>query len=228
MKQNSKEKKKELSFDITIQSESQSETQSSQAKSNRLQVSSKVLRKKNIEIDETSKSLFLFASNNRFRIFLKAVVQNKYFDDFIYHMIALNSLLLALDTPELTDGYQTKTIQLMLTIISIIFIIEATLKIIVMGFFWGKGTFLKDSWNILDFIIVLASILNWLLEYFVQTDIKFVRAFRALRGLRPLRVVSMNEGIKTIVNSLIQSIPSLLNVLLIILLFLVVFGILGV
>jgi hypothetical protein len=48
-----------------------------------------------------------------------------------------------------------------------------------------------------------------------------------LRALRPLRVVSRNEGIKTVVNSLIQSIPALLNVLLIVLLFLVVSGILG-
>ena len=52
--------------------------------------------------------------------------------------------------------------------------------------------------------------------------------FRCLRALRPLRVVSKNEGIKTVVNSLIRSIPGLLNVMLIICLFLVVFGILGV
>jgi len=143
-------------------------------------------------------------------------------------MIALNSLLLALVTPELKDYYEKETLQLLLSIITIIFILEASIKIIVMGFYLSKNAYLKDSWNKLDFIIVCASIINWLLEYFVQKDIKFVRAFRALRGLRPLRVVSMNEGIKTIVNSLIQSIPSLLNVLLIILLFLVVFGILGV
>jgi len=143
-------------------------------------------------------------------------------------MIALNSLLLALVTPELKDYYEKETLQLLLSIITIIFILEASIKIIVMGFYLSKNAYLKDSWNKLDFIIVCASIINWLLEYFVQKDIKFVRAFRALRGLIPLRVVSMNEGIKTIVNSLIQSIPSLLNVLLIILLFLVVFGILGV
>jgi hypothetical protein len=40
--------------------------------------------------------------------------------------------------------------------------------------------------------------------------------------------VSKNEGIKTVVNSLILSIPALLNVLLIVLLFLMVFGILGI
>lgn len=59
-------------------------------------------------------------------------------------------------------------------------------------------------------------------------DLQFVKGFRALRALRPLRVVSKNEGIKTVVNSLLKSIPSLMNVMLIIFLFLLVFGILGV
>ena len=80
----------------------------------------------------------------------------------------------------------------------------------------------------LDFIIVFFSIVNWIIEALSSADISFVKGFRALRALRPLRVVSKNEGIKTVVNSLLKSIPSLLNVLLIIILFLLVFGILGV
>ena len=118
----------------------------------------------------------------------------------------------------------------MLTIISIIFIIEATLKIIVMGFYWGQRTYLKDAWNILDFTLVILTILTWVIERLVneQNDVGFVNGFRALRSLRPLRVVSKNEGIKTVVNSLLKAIPALCNVLLVILLFLLVFGILGV
>lgn len=102
------------------------------------------------------------------------------------------------------------------------------IKVIVMGFVIGPKTYLRDSWNILDFVIVMFSVLTWILESLYSFDISFVRGFRALRALRPLRVVSKNEGIKTVVNSLLQSIPSLMNVLLIILLFLLVFAILGV
>jgi hypothetical protein len=97
-----------------------------------------------------------------------------------------------------------------------------------MGFFIGPKTYLKDSWNILDFIIVIFTILTWILDAFDSINIKFIRGFRALRALRPLRVVSKNEGIKTVVNSLLKSIPALMNVLLIIVLFIFVFGILGV
>lgn len=143
-------------------------------------------------------------------------------------MIAFNSLLLMLDEPILYDEYQKKTLITMLNIISIIFVLEFVMKSVVLGFCIGENTYLKDSWNVLDFIIVFFSIVNWIIEALSSADISFVKGFRALRALRPLRVVSKNEGIKTVVNSLLKSIPSLLNVLLIIILFLLVFGILGV
>jgi hypothetical protein len=87
---------------------------------------------------------------------------------------------------------------------------------------------LKDPWNVLDFVIVFFSVITWLLEAYATGDVSFLRGFRALRALRPLRVVSKNEGIKTVVNALIESIPALINVLLIVILFLLVFGILGI
>lgn len=182
--------------------------------------------------DEDNKglALFCFAHDNCLRLTLREFVSNSYFAGFIYHMIALNSLLLALDQPQLEDPYQRKTISQILLIISLIFVAEFVMKIIVSGFYWGnERTYLKDAWNILDFIIVMFSFLTWILEAFAgDTNISFIRGFRALRALRPLRVVSKNEGIKTVVNSLILSIPALMNVLLIVLLFLMVFGILGI
>ena len=173
--------------------------------------------------------MFIFGHDNGFRLFLKKVVENPYFEGFIYHMIALNSLLLALDTPSLRDEYQKQTLKTLLFAISIIFIVEMAMKVIVMGFYFVDKAYLKDSFNVLDFTIVFFSILTMIMESFEgDLDISFIRGFRALRALRPLRVVSKNEGIKTVVNSLLLSIPSLLNVLLIIILFLLVFGILGV
>lgn len=116
----------------------------------------------------------------------------------------------------------------MQNVISVIFIIEAVAKIIVLGFVIGKTSYLRDSWNILDGVIVTFSILNWVLDGVSGISVSFLRGFRALRALRPLRMVSKNEGMKVVVNSLLTSIPNLLNVILISLLFFLVFGILGV
>ena len=130
--------------------------------------------------------------------------------------------------PMLDDEYQEKTINFLLETISIIFVAEFVIKVVVMGFYWGEKTYLKDPWNILDFIIVFFSIVTWVLQAYATSDVTFLRGFRALRALRPLRVVSKNEGIKTVVNALLESIPALINVLLIVMLFLLVFGILGI
>lgn len=140
----------------------------------------------------------------------------------------MNSVLLLINYPLITDDYFNNTIDMIVNIISAFFIAEATLKIIALGFVFGEGAYLKDSWNILDFIIVLSSVLNWLLDRYSQVSLSFLRGFRALRALRPLRMISKDEGMKTVVNSLLRAIPSLFNVALINMLFLVVFGILGV
>lgn len=193
--------------------------------------SSKQSKRKVIEIDEDSRALFIFGHDNWLRQNLKIFLENPYFESFIYHVIAFNSLLLALDDPtlEMEDIYQKTTIDFLLNIVSAIFVAEFLIKIIVYGFCIGPKTYLKDPFNQLDFIIVVFGIINWILEAVTQdASLSFVKGFRALRALRPLRVVSKNEGIKTVVNSLLLSLPSLMNVMLIVFLFLLVFGILGV
>ena len=158
---------------------------------------------------------------------MKEIVENAYFDDFIYHIIGLNSFLLILDAPILTDEYQNKSLNLLQNIISGIFIGEFIIKIIVMGFVIGKKSYLKDEWNRLDFIIVLFSIITWILSSVKNIDLSFAKGFRALRALRPLRLVSRYEGIKTVVNAILFALPSLFNVMVIILVVLLIFSILG-
>jgi hypothetical protein len=55
---------------------------------------------------------------------------------------------------------------------------------------------LKDEWNILDFIIVLFSILTWILDSISDINVGFIKAIRALRALKPLRALGRNEGTK--------------------------------
>ena len=111
---------------------------------------------------------------------------------------------------------------------SAIFIVECLLKVFVMGFIGSKHAYLRDNYNILDFFIVVTSIMGW---YFAAAEtgisIEYVKAFRALRALRPLKLVSKNEGMKLLVNALLGSIPNLFNVMLVAALFYIVFGIIG-
>lgn len=76
-------------------------------------------------------SLFILAYDNPIRAVLRDMVDHPYFASFIYHMIAVNSLLLALDEPSLEDPYQKKSMNFILETISIIFTLELVIKVIV-------------------------------------------------------------------------------------------------
>lgn len=67
-----------------------------------------------------------------------------------------------------------------------VFCLEATLKIITLGFIMnGKNSYLLDSWNILDFIIVVFSLLGLV----ISADLSVVKVLRVARILRPLRLI---------------------------------------
>ena len=135
---------------------------------------------------------------------------------------------MAIKEPGLDDEYALSTLNLFDNLTSALFICECLIKIIVMGFIRGKHAYLKDNYNKLDFLIVLLSVISWVLEQSdTGIDISYLKAFRALRALRPLKLVSKNEGMKLIVNSILASIPNLINVFLISILFFFVFGVLG-
>ena len=108
-------------------------------------------------------------------------------------------------------------------VITAIFCMEAVLKIVVSGFIInGQDSYLRVSWNIMDFIIVIFSIISILLS---DLNIQFIKVIRMLRVLRPLRMISRNEGLKLAVLSLINAVPSIINALVISLLFYILFGI---
>ena len=43
----------------------------------------------------------------------------------------------------------------------IVYIVECLLKIIGMGFFFGRGSYLSVNWNKLDFLIVITSVISY-------------------------------------------------------------------
>jgi hypothetical protein len=46
----------------------------------------------------------------------------------------------------------------------VLYSIEMTLKILALGFIYGDHAYIKDSWNILDFIIVLSAYVTIIVE----------------------------------------------------------------
>jgi voltage-dependent calcium channel T type alpha-1G len=102
------------------------------------------------------------------------------------------------------------------------------LKIIAEGFYVGKNAYLKNGWNIIDFLLVIISIIDVVISLRAKSSHKILRLLRILRTLRPLRVINRNHGLKLVVTTLLKSIRPIGNIILISCTFFFIFGILGI
>lgn len=114
----------------------------------------------------TGKSFYILSKDSNFRRQLALFLDNSYFESIIYNLIALNAVILMIDDPIVKNEYTNQTLKLIGNFISAIFIIEFLLKVITMGFFIGKHTYVKDPFNVLDLLVVLISITTFWLELF--------------------------------------------------------------
>ena len=177
-------------------------------------------------------SLFIFSPTNPIRKQFFALILKPEFDNFILFLIALSSVLLAIDEPYLTFncawiGSNFKnTLDTLDTIIVWLFLGECVFKVIALGFCFGKTTYLKNGWNRLDFLLVALSMI--MVGSSGVEALKPLRSLRALRALRPLRVISRYPGMKLVVNSVFRALPDIAITTAVCLIFYLIFAIIGV
>ena len=91
----------------------------------------------------------------------------------------------------------------------VIFTIEASLKIIALGFTGAQTAYLSDGWNRLDFVCVVLSFCTLILTFLPGS---IGRVMRTARTARPLRMINKNERIQLVFGALYRSLPAILNV----------------
>ena len=172
-------------------------------------------------------SLGIFAPDNKIRVYLASIVNNPRFEQAIIGLIIVSSVVLALDEPRISDASTLKKVLNILDFIFVYcFLIECIIKVIVLGFIFNKGSYLRNRWNMMDFVIVIVGLFT--VHSPGGGQVGALRALRTLRALRPIRMASRAQGMKVVVNALFQAIPGCGNVALVCMLFYLIFGILGV
>src|SRR6056300_173388 len=161
---------------------------------------------------------------------LQQVVASSFFNNFTLIAILLNSIALACtDYRHVDNNYQPKTdgslrndiIEKAEIVFTVIFVVECLLKSIAYGFIRGNRAFLKDGWNVFDFIIVVASVLNFV------PGVPNLSVVRGCRVLRPLRSISRLPNLRKIINALVGSLSELANAMVLLLFILVCFSLFG-
>ena len=99
-----------------------------------------------------------------------------------------------------------------------IYTFEMILKIIAMGFFMRPHSYLRDSWNILDFTVVM---LGWVSKIFANSNIS---AIKVIRILRPLRTINQIPNMSSLVKTILNSLPVMFDVMILFFFMLIMFG----
>ncbi|KAG2456248.1 CAC1B protein, partial [Polypterus senegalus] len=102
-----------------------------------------------------------------------------------------------------------------------IFCFEAGIKITALGFVFHKGSYLRNGWNVMDFVVVLTGILAT-----VGADFD-LRTLRAVRVLRPLKLVSGIPSLQVVLKSIMKAMVPLLQIGLLLFFAIVMFAIIG-
>jgi voltage-dependent calcium channel L type alpha-1D len=93
------------------------------------------------------------------------IVESKAFSRCILAVIVVNAVLLGFsdfihsddDNTLLDDSWQNRMLLQSEPVFTAVFAMEAALKIVAMGFAFEANTYLRDWWNVLDFLIMISA-----------------------------------------------------------------------
>lgn len=135
---------------------------------------------------DPGRALFLLGPKNPVRRRCSAVVTNPGFDRFTLVLIGISSVALALDNPlRDPDSGVSAVLDYAEVVLTVLFSLEMAFKVLAYGFVCMPGAYLRSSWNILDFLVVVVSVVQLTADD--AGGLGGLRSLRALRALRPLR-----------------------------------------
>uniref|UniRef100_A0A4W6EY72 Voltage-dependent L-type calcium channel subunit alpha n=1 Tax=Lates calcarifer TaxID=8187 RepID=A0A4W6EY72_LATCA len=203
------------------------------------------------------RALFCLNLNNPIRRACISLVEWKPFDIFILIAIFANCMALAVYVPFPEDDSNSTNHDLECCYSScetveyaflIIFTIETFLKIIAYGLVMHQNAYVRNGWNMLDFVIVVIGLFSVVLELLTKDEKTEgdgesshpsmhghggkpggfdVKALRAFRVLRPLRLVSGVPSLQVVLNSIIKAMVPLLHIALLVLFVIIIYAIIG-
>eukprot|EP00057_Strongylocentrotus_purpuratus_P015657 XP_011670131.1 PREDICTED: voltage dependent calcium channel L-type isoform X4 [Strongylocentrotus purpuratus] len=170
-------------------------------------------------------SLFVFSNTNRFRRLCYNLVNHPYFTNVVLVLILISSTMLAAEDPLDEDKRRNYILSLFDYGFTSIFTIEILLKVVAYGLVFHQGAFCRNSFNLLDLLVVTVAYISIIFD---DTKISAVKTLRVLRVLRPLRAINRAKGLKHVVQCVFVAIKTIGNIMLVTLLLVFMFACIGV
>ncbi|XP_031732889.1 calcium channel, voltage-dependent, P/Q type, alpha 1A subunit, b isoform X2 [Anarrhichthys ocellatus] len=179
-------------------------------------------------------SCFIMSTTNPFRRCCHYILTLKYFEFSILSVIAMSSIALAAEDPVSPDSPRNNVLRYFDYIFTGVFTFEMLIKMVVLGLFLHQGSYFRDLWNILDFIVVSGALVAFAFTPSSTRgsskgkDISTIKSLRVLRVLRPLKTIKRLPKLKAVFDCVVNSLKNVLNILIVYMLFMFIFAVVAV
>uniref|UniRef100_A0A668ABS9 Voltage-dependent L-type calcium channel subunit alpha n=1 Tax=Myripristis murdjan TaxID=586833 RepID=A0A668ABS9_9TELE len=196
------------------------------------------------QVQRAPRALYCLKLNNPIRRAALSIVEWKPFDIFILLAIFANCVALGVSKPFPEDDSNSTNhdLEQVEYVFLIIFTVETFLKILAYGLVMHPSSYIRNGWNLLDFVIVIVGLFSVVLETMTHKSGEVattthhmpgkpggldVKALRAFRVLRPLRLVSGVPSLQIVLNSIMKAMVPLLHIALLVLFVIIIYAIIG-
>ncbi|KAK1878471.1 putative voltage-dependent R-type calcium channel subunit alpha-1E [Dissostichus eleginoides] len=173
-------------------------------------------------------AMFIFKASNPIRKICHYMVSLRYFEMTILLVIVASSIALAAEDPVSTNSDRNKVLRYFDYVFTGVFTFEMIIKMIDQGLILHDGSYFRDMWNILDFIVVVGALIAFALTNNKGRDIKTIKSLRVLRVLRPLKTIKRLPKLKAVFDCVVSSLKNVFNILIVYQLFMFIFAVIAV
>ncbi len=147
----------------------------------------------------------------------RALINNRIFELFIVGVIVINAIVLGIGTYRLLASPHEPLFATIYNVILGIYVVELLIRLT--AYRWNPREFVKDGWNIFDFIVVVAS--------FVPALRANAMLLRLVRLLRIVRLVRFLPDLRMLVAAAGRSVPGIASLAAATFVLIFIYGMLG-
>ena len=159
-------------------------------------------------------------ARNWLRSLALCLVQHSWFDHFVLVMVVSSSVLMAVESPDVTDSSTLQVFERFNYFFLSFFASEVAIKVLALG----VPMYACEWWNLFDLAVVVLMVA----DLTVDNNLGYVRVFRTTRVLRAMKIMNKVSEIKHFIASLLDSWPELLSISLGFTVFIFLWGVIGI
>ncbi|CAB1319569.1 unnamed protein product, partial [Coregonus sp. 'balchen'] len=173
-------------------------------------------------------SMFVFGQTNVVRRLCHYIVSLRYFEMCILVVISMSSIALAAEDPVQANAPRNNVLKYLDYVFTGVFTFEMVIKMVDLGLLLHPGSYFRDLWNILDFIVVSGALVAFAFSGSKGKDISTIKSLRVLRVLRPLKTIKRLPKLKAVFDCVVNSLKNVFNILIVYMLFMFIFAVIAV